>query len=140
MASKPFGVLSQKKTNPLVRVSACLFYIKVLLPEKGPAFVILSTMWLLGYCYFLFLFCKHHCLGVLRPDYDLFCGFGAQANTHVNVPQELKDVKLWQVLLQNPVPSYAFLSCTQFPFSLSLILDSFMCSTDAIHFILLIFC
>ncbi|KAG5555495.1 hypothetical protein RHGRI_006221 [Rhododendron griersonianum] len=44
------------------------------------------------------------------------------ANTHVNVHQDLKDVKLWQVVLQNPVPSYAFLSCTQFPFSVHTLL------------------
>lgn len=29
----------------------------------------------------------------------IFIAFGLQANTHVNVHQELKDVKLWQVTL-----------------------------------------
>ena len=29
----------------------------------------------------------------------IFIAFGLQANTHVNVHQDLKDVKLWQVTL-----------------------------------------
>lgn len=54
----------------------------------------------------------------------IFIAFGLQANTHVNVHQDLKDVKLWQVTLFHLV------------FIFSLVLDS----NHQIIFILAIAC
>lgn len=68
--------------------------------------------------------CSHFSLICIVAHINLFSWFNLQANTHVNVHQDLKDVKLWQVVI---FLCFLFvLICSLFYFILSKIILLFL--------------
>lgn len=132
---------AEPEKNKPVGSSVCLFILhQGTTSLKRPAFVYYVVVEFFLYCYFLFLSCKFLCLGVLTFGTRLWpvLWFWSTGKYACECPPRLEGCQALAGFPPNPSSFICFPFFYSVPFCFSLILDSFMCSIDAIFYFALL--